>query len=405
MQHPEFFSPDFIEKLMRNHAPERNIRVQNVQPLAVDNSASILVALTSGRTEKAIGHFGLAVTYEADGKMQTRNMVMKLKPHGSEISEMLNFLASACGGELPAVYAQYKTQTGFQNTHMRELEIYGKMPSELTPEMYGLHADETTDTYIILMEYLQEVDLLNSVMAPETWTDKHIRRALKQIAVWHAENLEKTPVVNSTFWADSASPEYMQELAPLWEKLLQNAAAKFPELYTPERTAFLEEAIIQIPAYSKELDSMPKTLVHNDLNPRNTCFKNTNGEIQFCVYDWELSTFHVPQYDVAEFLSFVLDADRYHLRPEYLEFYRQQLHKLTGKFSDIESFERGFALAALDFGLHRIGMYMMAHSVSPYPFLPRVVNSLFNTFEQFKPLATIASDIAHTALIHMAIHS
>ena len=390
---------------MRNHAPEKDIRVKQVQPLEVDNSASILVALTSGRTEKPIGHFGLAVTFEAEGNLQTRNMVMKLKPNGTEIVEMLNFLASACGGELPEVYEQFKTLTGFRNTHMRELEIYGKMPSELTLDIFGLHADPETDTYIILMEYLQEVELLNSVMIPEKWTDSHIRQALKQLAAWHAAHLEKAPVVDLTFWSDSPSAEYMQTLSPLWEKLLENASTKFPELYTAYYTGVLKEAIAQIPDYWKELAAMPKTLVHNDLNPRNTCFKEKNGQLHFCVYDWELATFHVPQYDVVEFLSFVLDEDRYHLRPEYLEFYRRELHALTGQFADSNSFQRGFALASLDFGLHRLGMYMMAHTVSPYPFLPRVVKSYFNTLEQFNPLLPAAFDTAHIAPLRTVAHS
>ena len=129
---------------------------------------------------------------------------------------------------------------------------------------------------------------------------------------------------------------------------------------------------------------MPKTLVHNDLNPRNTCFKLVEGAPVFCVYDWELATYHVPQYDVIELLCFVLDADRYHLRLIYLEFYRNALHELTGLCADKEVFSRGAELAAYDFGLHRLGMYMMAHSVSPYPFLPRVVNSYFDTLTQVR---------------------
>ena len=75
----------------------------------------------------------------------------------------------------------------------------------------------------------------------------------------------------------------------------------------------------------------------------------------------------------------MLDADRYHLRPTYLEHYRQALHARTGQFADAAHFQAGFQLAALDFGLHRLGMYMMAHTVSPYPYLPRVVNSFFDT--------------------------
>ena len=132
---------------------------------------------------------------------------------------------------------------------------------------------------------------------------------------------------------------------------------------------------------------MPKTLVHNDLNPRNTCFKRrADGRLQFCAYDWELATYHVPQYDVVELLCFVLDADRYHLRAGYLEYYRQCLHARTGRFADPAAFRTGFDLAALDFGLHRLGLYLMAHTVSPYPFLPRVVDSYFDTLTQLQPL-------------------
>ncbi|RDV14581.1 aminoglycoside phosphotransferase family protein [Pontibacter diazotrophicus] len=377
-----YFTAPFIQHLMREHALEQNIRVLEVTPLAVDNSASILVVLTAGNTDKLIGHFGLEVTYEAGGKSETRRMVLKVKPHGNAIVAMLNSLAQACGGELAEVYERYKALTGFQHTHMRELEVYGKLHNQLMPEIYGLHADPENGTYLILMEYLEEVELLNSVKTPEKWTDAHIRAALQQAAAWHATHLNKELPLDKTYWSDAPSAVYMQDLSPLWQELLQNAALRFPELYTPVRVQLLQDAIRQIPAYWQELERMPMTFVHNDLNPRNTCFKRDGESLEFCVYDWELSTWHVPQYDVQEFLCFVLDEDKYQLREEYLESYRKELHLLTGLFEDQEQFRRGFYLAAYDFGLHRLGMYMMAHSVSPYPFLPRVVNSFFNTLEQ-----------------------
>jgi hypothetical protein len=90
----------------------------------------------------------------------------------------------------------------------------------------------------------------------------------------------------------------------------------------------------------------------------------------------------VPQYDLVELLCFVLDRERYGLRGAYLEFYRQALHDQTGLYADAQGFRRGFALAARDFGLHRLGLYLMGHSVSPYPFLPRVVESYFDTLAQ-----------------------
>ncbi|WP_347159394.1 aminoglycoside phosphotransferase family protein [Pontibacter chitinilyticus] len=379
-----YLTVPFIEQLMQAHAPEQHIRVLAVNPLPVDNSASILVALTAGSSTKPIGHFGLDVQYTVNGKAEQRRMVLKVKPHGDEIVAMLNMLAQACGGELAAIYPKYKSLTGFQHTHMRELEVYGKLPHTLAPIIYGLQADPEQDLYLILMEYLADVELLNTAMAPEQWTDQHIRTALEQTAEWHAAHLNKTLPVDKRYWADAPSKAYMVALQPLWQALLQNAQDHFPELYTTERVALLEEAIQQIPIYWDELARMPITLVHNDLNPRNTCFKREGDTLKFCVYDWELATWHVPQYDVLELLTFVLDEHTAALREEYLEFYREALHKRTGLFADREQFYRGFTLAAFDFGLHRLGMYIMAHTVSPYPFLPRVVNSYFLTLEQFQ---------------------
>lgn len=384
MTQPDYLSPAFVEQMMRQYAPEKNIRVTDCRPLAIDSSASILAALTAGSSEKTIGHFGLAVSFESAGERQTRQLVMKIKPHGSEIVAMTAMLAQACGGLLAGVYPTYKAFSGFQHTHERELAIYGNFSSDLFPEIFGIQADPEHGTYLILMEYLDDVALLNSVMVPEQWTDHHIRLAISQIAIWHAEHLNGTLPGNPASWNDMPSTALMTELTPLWEGLLQNAAEKFPDLYYPVRVAWLREAIQAIPDYWPELDRMPRTLIHNDLNPRNTCFKTVGDALAFCVYDWELATYHVPQYDVVELLCFVLDANRYALRLDYMEFYRATLYQLTGRYADKQSFRRGFELAALDFGLHRLGMYVMAHSVSPYPFLPRVVHSYFDTLAQFR---------------------
>lgn len=383
MPRPDYFSPAFLEAIMQHHAPQRRIRVEAVAPLPLDSSASILTALTAGRSDKPVGHFGLAVTLHADGRRQTRRLVLKIKPAGTEISAMLAGLAQACGGDVAAVYPEFQALTGFEHTHWRELYAYRQAGAGIMPEVWATHADEANQTYLVLLEYLEDVELLNSVMAPGQWTDQHLRTALFQLAGWHAQHLVGPQCPPPAHGADVPSGAFMARLAPLWSALLANAAARFPGLYPPARAARLRAAIAEIPAYWATLAEMPKTLIHNDLNPRNTCFKRrADGRLQFCAYDWELATYHVPQYDVVELLCFVLDADRYHLRASYLEYYRQCLHARTGRFADRAAFRTGFDLAAFDFGLHRLGMYLMAHSVSEYPYLPRVVNSYFDTLEQ-----------------------
>ncbi len=375
-----YFSPAFIQQLMRDYTPNKDIIVSSVTMIDVDNSASILAALASAQTDMLIGHFGLQVTFSVEGHRQTRQMVMKIKPHGLQIVNMLNTLAQACGGQLAIEYEAFKNVTGFQHTHCREQEIYNKLRPSFTPEIFGLYTNDVTQEYIILMEYLKDVALLNSVMAPAEWKDEHIKQALMQMAQWHSSQLNKPLHLDMCLWDDAPSLEYMTNLIPLWEALLYNAAEKFPELYNASRVKKLQNAISSIDDNWRYLQLLPKTLVHNDFNPRNSCFKKVDGHLQFCLYDWELATFHIPQYDVVEFLCFVLDEDRYDTRPYYIEFYRQQLHEATGKY-DATAFNYEFHLAALDFGIHRLGMYIMAHAINAYPFIPRVVNSFFNTIE------------------------
>lgn len=368
----------FIENLMNNFSPGQQIKVLEVERIPVDNSASILVALSSGQTERTIGHFGLRVTYKENDTVKSEKMVMKVKPPGAEVVKMLSGLASMCGGQLPSVYQSSEEETGFKFTHVKEQEVYQKLPASLTPKIYGVETDFANDDYVILMEHLEDSVLLNSVMAPEAFTDEYIKAALSQIALWHAKHYNKSLPLADSYWTDKPSLEMMINLSSVFKSLLDNAALNFPDLYTPSRTKLLASAIARIPEYWKHLEHVPKALIHNDFNPRNVCFKNNGHGLALCLYDWELCTFHIPQYDIVEFLCFVLDKDRYNLRPYYMEHYRSEMEKHVPYFADAVRFQYESELAALDFGLHRLGMYMMAHTISPYPFLPRVVESYFD---------------------------
>lgn len=391
----DFLQPAFLEGMIQRRAPGSDWRVLHVAPVPLDSSASILVTLTAGQSEQPIGLFGLTLTYTVDDEApRTVRLVLKVKPPGSTVSAMLAGLAGMCGGQLAAVYPRFTARTGFEHTHWRELAVYDAFApgpegtvtpdagSALLPRVWGLHSDPAAGQFAILMEYLEgaAAHLLNSVMAPEAWTDATLRAALDQLARWHARHLNQPLALRPEEAADQPSGAYMQELAPLWEALVANAADHFPTLYPPARVRALTGFIADIPLYWRELAARPKTLIHNDLNPRNTCFRAGGGSLQLCAYDWELATHHVPVYDAVELLCFVLDVPRYAQRLVYLEYYRQALHTYTGgEYADATAFRREAHLAARDFGLHRLGMYLMAHTVGPYPFLPRVVNSFFDT--------------------------
>ena len=370
-------TPDFLQTLLRRHAPAQAAEVRAVRPWALDSSTSILSNLTAGRTAQPIGLFGLAVELREAGQgWRTERLVLKAKPHGHAICQMLTGLAQACGGAVAEVYPAFERLTGFADTHWRELAVYAAPTSAATallPRVWGTHADAVSGTYLVLLEDLSAHELLNSARTPAQWTDAHLRAALRQLAAWHACHL-----VPAGGTPPGPAPATWPQLAPLWAALLDHAGRHFSALYTPARQQFLGQLIQEIPGSWATLSAMPKTLIHNDLNPRNTCFRRgADGQPQLVAYDWELATYHLPQYDAVELLCFVLGPDRYHLRAGYFEYYRRQLHAHTGLFADRAAFIEGTRLATLEFGLHRLGLYLMPHTLSPYPFLPRVVESFF----------------------------
>lgn len=374
-------TPDFLQALLRQHAPAQAAEVRAVRPRPLDSSTSILSTLTAGRTAQPIGLFGLeAEMREAGQPWRTERLVLKAKPHARAICQMITGLAQACGGAVAEVYPAFEYLTGFGATHRRELAVYAAPASPaaaLLPRVWGTHADPATDTYLVVLEDLSERELLNSVLAPAHWTDAHLRAALRQLAAWHAHYL-----VPAGTAPPEAAPATWPQLAPLWEALLDHAGRQFPDLYSAARRRHLGQALREIPSNWATLGTLAKTLVHNDLNPRNTCFRpGSDGQPQLVAYDWELATYHLPQYDAVELLCFVLGPDRYHLRASYLAYYRQQLHAHTGCFADEAAFAEGTRLATLEFGLHRLGLYLLPHTLSPYPFLPRVIESFFAAAE------------------------
>ena len=120
----------------------------------------------------------------------------------------------------------------------------------------------------------------------------------------------------------------------------------------------MDSAITNLQEVMTVVNSAPQTMTHNDCNPRNICLRlphaissDLDGDTQgattlqvpneqivpysdpriTCLYDWELATIDVPQHDLAEFLSFVLQPST----PlatwlEFMDFYRQHLQFYSG---------------------------------------------------------------------------
>ena len=120
---------------------------------------------------------------------------------------------------------------------------------------------------------------------------------------------------------------------------------------------------------------MPRTLVHNDFNPRNLGLR-PGGRL--VAYDWELATLDVAQRDLAELLAFTLAPEvEQDEVAHYLEVHRNALDPEL----DRALWRSGYRLALNEFLLTRLQMYLMAHTHNEYAFLPAVVQTAWRLWE------------------------
>ena len=117
-------------------------------------------------------------------------------------------------------------------------------------------------------------------------------------------------------------------MLPLWRAMYDQYRIDFPQ-WVDDATYDRATAVIDAtPKWWAELVAMPRTLVHNDFNPRNIALRKGSGLV---AYDWELATVQVPQRDLVDLLAHVLGPDA---SPEsvdhFVEFQRRALESASG---------------------------------------------------------------------------
>lgn len=366
----EFFTPLLAESL-----GEPLLRVTEVTEQSPVTGSSIISEITrQGVQSKLIGLLRLRL----DTTSGPVDVVAKSKALDKEVILITNKIASFCGGRLAVEYSRWRDQTGFKDTHTRELGIYRAADARLRavmPRLYGIHEDPVREAYVLVMEDLgPDVILKDSTPDRTGWSERHVDAALRGIAQAHSVWLNRVPELTGQPWLGSyPTSREMVAMQELWQALAQHNAAEYPEWIDDFTLLRMEKSIAEAGSWWPELEAMPRTLVHNDFNPRNVALR-ADG-LRLVAYDWELSTVHVPQRDLAELLAFTMprdvEADRI---GHHIEVHRTALERAAGVELDPALWRRGYRLALRDFSLTRLQLYIMAHTQRQYEFLDDLVH-------------------------------
>jgi thiamine kinase-like enzyme len=228
------------------------------------------------------------------------------------------------------------------------------------------------------------------------WTQEHLQVAIRGIAEVHSIWYGREAELEQKDWiVDAPNTENMVEKTRLWEMLGAHSVEEFPEWFSESDLVRYRDRLYSLEDWYSEIDAMPKTLIHNDFNPRNIAFRrlpgmekserktqDSKGALTLCAYDWELATIHLPQHDLAELLVFTLQPDFDPLDVEqYIEQHRIELEVLADTRIDAQQWRRGFTLSLWDLVINRVPMYAMAHTFRHYGFMDRVQATFRNLLD------------------------
>lgn len=379
----EELDESFFTLGLRRYSADQQVKVIEVAPESRDEElgSSIITDLTSRRVRKLVGHLPYTLRVKSKKGRAELKVIAKVKPLDEEVLIMLNSMAAMCGPEVASHFARHKAKLEFTGTDEREVAIYeSRNPCFIahTPAVYGTLRDREREAFVVVLEDLRGAYLLNSANDISGWGDEEILAAIKGLASLHSLYFDATEDLEEKRWMSNIqTPASMVEKEGLWRALADHGAREFSSWLTRSFTQETHQIIDELPRWWSEYDELPKTLVHNDFNPRNICLRRSAEGLRLCAYDWELATLAPPQQDLAELLTFVLTWETPKEQVErYIEVHRQALEEATSKELDPLQWRRGFDLALKNLRVHRFGLYLMGHTFRHYGFMERTLRTL-----------------------------
>jgi aminoglycoside phosphotransferase (APT) family kinase protein len=169
---------------------------------------------------------------------------------------------------------------------------------------------------------------------------------------------------------------------PLWRALSAYAHPRLCAWIGAEGARLQSELAQQAAVWLAAHPGHPRTLIHNDFNPRNCV---VGAETFLRAFDWELAEFGLPQRDAIEMLCFVMppNAGAHGIRRR-IERHRTLTQSVARVALNAVQWNEGVRLALADFGVRRLPMYLMADRFRPQEFLERVTRNWWRLAQVFE---------------------
>jgi thioester reductase-like protein len=376
-----------IAALLRNHFGAADLKLKEIQRCDVDGGIiSELLGWRMGQ-EAGVAKYRVAFRRRRGAPVEELPLILKRKPGDELVLAIGGALASACGATLGKMFRANARGLGLLRAHEREPALYRLAEPRLRnhmPGLYGSMRESGGQLFALAIECLDSAAFPSWAEPGRSWPHQSICAVVDSAAQIHSVFLGRTrPLERKTWHVPSPAPD---EMRPLWHGLADHAAEFFSDWWGESSLPLQRRAAETARRRRNALAAMPRTLVHNDFNPRNLAFRPGGTAPRPCAFDWELAAVRVPQHDLAELLCFVLpDEAKPETIIEYLEMHRAKLQPYAGIPLDRRKWFEGFGMSLDELILERFPLYALFHRIRRQPYLPRVLQNWRRLHEWFDP--------------------
>jgi hydroxymethylglutaryl-CoA reductase (NADPH) len=379
-----------VEQWMREAWESPELVVDEIGPpahasdeLAADWRSAKYPVGTGGELEGVIP-LDVVLRATPGGTPQTTAVLLKARTAAGLGRTALPGWLEAAGVQLSRPLDSFGSAVEFLDSREREIAAYRLQLdadpfSRYMPRRLGDRVDPGRDEYLLLVERVDGAVLMDSGENVAAWTRERVETMVDAAAALHAVWLGRTHELEHGPWptAGKRAAAVIGD-RELWQQLIDTGRRHFPGLVGAALHSTCSELVETLDDWYPPRDQLPQTLVHDDLNPRNACFRADGRPL---IYDWELTMVDIPQRDLVELLTFTFDpADTSRLDlaavAELVERHRGGLEARSGMELDQAAWWAGFRIALRLEAISRVPYQWLFGTAIELSYIPRITAAI-----------------------------
>ena len=379
------YTPAFFQHCLQQTFGDPSARVHSAQFVTTGVKFVVDEKWETHSPARIIGIQKYELTYEREGERYERKVLVKSKQNEKDLMGAIAKAFLDCGLNGTIASPEYLSPAvGFEKCDQKELEIYRMQLSFPTfrkyqPELLGLYLDHAQQYYILVMECLDD-QYLSSNKDLSLWDREAVETAIDTMGELHADWYGRTEELGQQPWmSPPMTATRMQALGPLWQALAEGARRYLGDFITQPDLDLHQDLLERLPQWWGKIDTLPKTLIHNDMAPKNIAIRQVSGKKSLCLFDWECSIIHLPQRDLCEFLCYVLpESVSVEEVAALLERHRRTLEQFSNTRIDPVEWQQGFGLCLNDYFINRLALDILFEDLEP-----RNIGKMYRMLRQF----------------------